>query len=703
MKTITLSFSLICMAFLVIAQPDQQSVTIEEAVFDSFDKLPLANGVQLYRNRDYIVENLPADWDGFEFLQGDAKVAEQGTITASAAGKIYLIAKSSEAGLTGWTLVEGSQFTYTDFQDTEAAIFEKDVTAGEVVDIPNITNFNGVQPIAKSINLITAVAPDDASLKAFKVDGLDMETFHVDSLSYTFYLPYTYDSLPSVEATPLGDDAMYMVTQELTNITGTEEERTFKFSVTSEDETVTLDYEITFEQLPELDLFLCIGQSNMAGRAEMDTAAGDFIPVEDAYLMMSTTQFKEAVNPFNLYSNIRNGESLQRVNPVFSFSQNMTTALGKKIGFVVNAKGGSDMVSWDIESEDSLYHQTLTRALEAQKWGTYKAILWHQGESNSTTLEVEAYPEQLSELVSNLRSDLGDEDLFFVAGKLGTWNSSYDNFNLMIDSISTFVENAAVVSSDGLTNRDDSHFDRVSQIELGNRYAAKVLEEVYSVSVSLISVTVDGDGYEQMTFENGAALIKGGSNAISNVPSNFSDFEFLAVDTTMDFGGVIIPSTAGEIYLLAPSGGLTDWMVVDSSEFDFSDSNYPKFSVYARTVVLGDTIEIPSIEGFVAALPIAKEITYIAPEEPEEPEVLSKEPNEHLTEFNFWYSSGKLFVNLEKGKLYDLHIYDLSGRAAVFKSNYGESTVILDELKQGIYVVRLQLGNEVLTRRISVR
>lgn len=472
---ITLILFLLC-SFFTFALPDEMTITVE-AERDVFEKRSFANGAVIFTNRTYILENIPADFAGYDFLASGGKVMDQGTITPSADGLIYMIAPSG--GLTGWTLVENSEFNYNDNAKTKVSIYQKQVVANQRLSIPQVETFPGTTPIAKVINLQIVNTQSDARLTTIKVNGTDIEFFNKEKLAYSFYLPYTFNTLPAVSATTNETIATATITQ-ATNITGTEAERTATIEVKSQDLTTTMIYKVVFEKLPELDLFLSIGQSNMAGRAPIDATKGDLDPIPNTYLFATSTQFMDAVNPLNLYSNIRNAASIQKIGPTFSFSKEVSSKTNRKIGLVVNAKGGSAIESWDKNGTDTLYGHTLVRALEAKKWGTYKAILWHQGESNRTGTSI--YPQQLSKLVADLRADLGDANLFFVAGEIGYWRTDFTAFNNMIRTVSTFVNNSAYASAEGLTNVDDSHFDRESQLTLGQRYADIVLKNVYGIT-----------------------------------------------------------------------------------------------------------------------------------------------------------------------------------------------------------------------------
>jgi len=233
--------------------------------------------------------------------------------------------------------------------------------------------------------------------------------------------------------------------------------------------------------LPKLDLFLCIGQSNMAGRGVMDKEKGDLEPIPNVYLFTEDGKWEPARNPLNRYSNIRKEMSMQQISPAYGFALKLAAETKRPIGLVVNAKGGTRIEQWAKGSEDDFANMSLKRAKEAMKWGTFKGILWHQGEGNSG--KPDEYPEKLKRMVEFLRTELGDEKLFFAAGELGQWREDNQKFNKMINGISTFLPNSGAVSTEGLKplrgDVKDPHFDRESQIILGNRYADVISENVY--------------------------------------------------------------------------------------------------------------------------------------------------------------------------------------------------------------------------------
>lgn len=216
-----------------------------------------------------------------------------------------------------------------------------------------------------------------------------------------------------------------------------------------------------------LHVYLLIGQSNMAGRAPF--AGEEAKPMQGVFLLNGEDRWEPATNPLNRYSTIRKGLGMQKLNPGYSFALAMREqAPDRTIGLVVNAKGGTKIEQW--EKGTNFYHEAVRRAREAQKTGTLKGILWHQGESNQGNPD--GYADKLAKLVTDLRKDLGIRDLPFIAGQV----NNVPRVNEEIAKFPGKVDRTAFVSSEGLKCMDRWHFDADSIKELGSRYAAAMIK-----------------------------------------------------------------------------------------------------------------------------------------------------------------------------------------------------------------------------------
>ena len=231
-----------------------------------------------------------------------------------------------------------------------------------------------------------------------------------------------------------------------------------------------------------LDVYLCIGQSNMAGRGQLVPSVMDTL--QNVYLLNDKDCFEPAVNPLNRYSTVRKELSMQRLSPAYGFAKEIEQKRNHPVGLVVNARGGSSINSWAKGAKDGYYEEALSRIQIALKQGgKLKAILWHQGEADC--LNPEAYKLKLISLIENFRKDLKMPKLPFIVGQISQWSAWTKRpegtapFNKMISEVSSFIPYSDWVSSEGLDcykDETDPHFGTEGQLILGKRYAEKVLK-----------------------------------------------------------------------------------------------------------------------------------------------------------------------------------------------------------------------------------
>ena len=229
----------------------------------------------------------------------------------------------------------------------------------------------------------------------------------------------------------------------------------------------------------EYDIFLLLGQSNMAGRGTMLEEDEEIIH-ENVYLLDGRGKAKPARNPLNRYSSIRKELSEQQIGPGYSFSKIIAEQTGRKILLVVNARGGSKMDEWLKGSEAGYFDEAVRRARQAVKLGgKVKAILWHHGESDSRDT---TYLSRLAGMVQDLRAELGEPELPFIAAEHANWRSASKGFNSRLASIDIYIPNSSYVYAHDcsmLKDEKNPSFGREGQILLGKRYARKVMRMCY--------------------------------------------------------------------------------------------------------------------------------------------------------------------------------------------------------------------------------
>ena len=225
----------------------------------------------------------------------------------------------------------------------------------------------------------------------------------------------------------------------------------------------------------EMDVYLLMGQSNMAGRGKL--APEDKAAPENIYKLDASDEWVPASEPIHF------DKSVAGAGLAASFAKRVARP-GVKVGLVPCAVGGTPLSRW-IPGGD-LYSNAVRRAKIAQKSGKLRAILWHQGEADCAKGKYETYGERLSKMVPALRRDLGvGDEVPFIAGELGDFlevrhpGSKHPVVNEGIRGCTNSVPNFHAVSAKGLTpNGDNLHFNTKSLREFGERYAEAYMSSV---------------------------------------------------------------------------------------------------------------------------------------------------------------------------------------------------------------------------------
>ena len=224
-----------------------------------------------------------------------------------------------------------------------------------------------------------------------------------------------------------------------------------------------------------MQLFLLVGQSNMAGRGKVE--AQDTVPIPRVMMLDKQPAWVPAIDPMHFDKPIA-GVGLGR-----SFAARVAeTQPAVTIGLIPAAVGGSPIDTWQpgVFYEPTKSHpwdDAIARARAALGSGTLKAILWHQGESDATPELAPGYEAKLHDLIARFRTALDAPDVPFIVGQLGQypdvpWDASRRLVDAAHRSLPGKVRRTAFVSSDGLVHGGDKvHFDTASLRELGRRYA----------------------------------------------------------------------------------------------------------------------------------------------------------------------------------------------------------------------------------------
>ena len=222
-------------------------------------------------------------------------------------------------------------------------------------------------------------------------------------------------------------------------------------------------------------LFLLVGQSNMAGRGEVEEH--DRVAHPRVLTFTQDNTWAPAVDPIHFDKPVA-GVGLGR-----RFGIDLATRDSSiTIGLIPAAVGGSSIGTWEPgswfdQTESYPYDDAVRRARRAMQDGSLKGILWHQGESDSPPERARLYETKLHALIKRFRKDLGYPDMPFLIGQLGQfpdhpWDEGRRRVNAAHAWTPKTVPHTVVVSSKDLThNGDGVHFDAASLRAFGRRYA----------------------------------------------------------------------------------------------------------------------------------------------------------------------------------------------------------------------------------------
>lgn len=209
-------------------------------------------------------------------------------------------------------------------------------------------------------------------------------------------------------------------------------------------------------------IFLLTGQSNMEG-------AG--YPVLPQYLT-GTTQVIELTDKMEWVKNV--APYGRGYGPGEAFALHYAKLHPDvTVGLIHAARGGRNMRELSKGGRDNTdrapnYDNLIKKIKFAQEQGEVKAMLWHQGESDTGNRN---YINELNKLVTDVRTDIGIADLPLFVGELGRYVNWTDGFNRMIQDVESKIENCKLISSKGLMHRgDELHISGYSVEIFGCRY-----------------------------------------------------------------------------------------------------------------------------------------------------------------------------------------------------------------------------------------
>ncbi len=223
-----------------------------------------------------------------------------------------------------------------------------------------------------------------------------------------------------------------------------------------------------------MQIFLLIGQSNMAGRGNVD----DVSPIRHPQIrMFREGQWMQAEEPLHT-----DKPELAGIGLGMSFAEELLNRDPDAIiGLVPCAVGGTPLYRWMPGAD--LYQQAVRITKHALQDGELCGILWHQGESDAHRREdAFSYGERLREMLTALRQEFTVPACPVLAGELGDFVQHqgtcgyFGVINSALYQLTDELPRYRHVGSFGLThNGDFLHFNAASLRDFGRRYARAYL------------------------------------------------------------------------------------------------------------------------------------------------------------------------------------------------------------------------------------
>lgn len=255
--------------------------------------------------------------------------------------------------------------------------------------------------------------------------------------------------------------------------------------------TVPLDEILAMEKigLPDelvgkLSLFVMAGQSNMSGKGPLP----DIQHVNyHIYVFGNDYRWRLALEPIDSPYNQVDEVSLDRYarySPALSFATNLHRQEPERaIGLIPCAKGETSIMEWQKNySDQTLYGSCLKRIRAAQLAGRVDGIIFFQGEADTVDpsqashlpLAVDTYAKMFEAFATDIRSDIGDNDLPIVFAQIGSNKNDkkYINWSIIQDQqAGIHLACSAMIQTGDLELRDEVHFTTDSYRVIGARLA----------------------------------------------------------------------------------------------------------------------------------------------------------------------------------------------------------------------------------------
>ena len=236
-------------------------------------------------------------------------------------------------------------------------------------------------------------------------------------------------------------------------------------------------------QLPDKKhvwVFIMAGQSNMAGRAQVEGA--DTIPNPRILTINKAGEIILAKEPLHFYE-----PTMAGLDCGMSFANALLTDVPADVSILLipTAVGGSSIIKWindSVHRSVPLFSNFKEKVQIAKQYGRIKGILWHQGEADANEMYMPVYFDQMTKLFSVFRKTCGNKKLPIILGELGSFSltagKQFAQVNAIMRQYVDSDPHSALVEMGKYGHRGDNlHFNAEGERGLGKGYAKAFAEK----------------------------------------------------------------------------------------------------------------------------------------------------------------------------------------------------------------------------------
>lgn len=226
-------------------------------------------------------------------------------------------------------------------------------------------------------------------------------------------------------------------------------------------------------------VFILAGQSNMAGRGKVE--AQDTVASPRVLSINAKGEIVPAKEPLNFYET-----KMQGTGCGLAFGKELLNGIPEDVSILIlqTAVGGSSINQWirnSIHRDVQLFSNFKEKVELGKRYGTVKAILWHQGETDAKPEGIQQRQENLKTLFGLFRNEVGNDSLPILMGELGSYSKTPELFAQMNEQTRLYAASdrftSVIPTSDFQHRGDFLHFNAAGQREMGKRFAREYVRK----------------------------------------------------------------------------------------------------------------------------------------------------------------------------------------------------------------------------------